>query len=89
MLANVYLHNVLDLWFEHYVKRRLCKGTAGMVRFADDFVCCFEKEEDAQAFYEELVERLGRFHLSIAEEKTKIIRFGHWIRSGVQTGKSA
>lgn len=77
ILANVYLHYVLDLWFEHYVKRRLCKGKAGMVRFADDFVCCFEKEEDAQAFYTELVERLGRFHLAIAEEKTKIIRFGH------------
>ncbi|MEF3303265.1 group II intron reverse transcriptase/maturase [Paenibacillus sp. GYB003] len=76
ILANVYLHYVLDLWFETYVKRRLCKGKASMVRFADDFVCCIEREEDARSFYTELVERLKRFNLSIAEEKTKIIRFG-------------
>jgi len=76
ILANVYLHYVLDLWFETHVKRRVCKGKAGMVRFADDFVCCFQYEEDAKAFYGELVERLRKFNLSIAEEKTKIIRFG-------------
>lgn len=76
ILANVYLHYVLDLWFEVHVKRRLCKGAAGMVRFADDFVCCFEFEEDAKKFYEALVERLNIFNLTIAEEKTKIIRFG-------------
>lgn len=76
ILGNVYLHYALDLWFEMEVKRRLCKGKAAMVRFADDFVCCFEREEDAKAFYAELVGRLKQFNLSIAEEKTKIIRFG-------------
>ncbi|XID90424.1 group II intron reverse transcriptase/maturase [Paenibacillaceae bacterium WGS1546] len=76
ILGNVYLHYALDLWFEIEVKRSLCKGKAAMVRFADDFVCCFEYEEDAKAFYTELVERLKKFNLSIAEEKTKIIRFG-------------
>ena len=74
--GNVYLHYVLDLWFEVQVKGRLCRGAAVMVRFADDFVCGFEREEDAQTFYQELIERLKKFNLSVAEEKTKIIRFG-------------
>jgi group II intron reverse transcriptase/maturase len=76
ILANVYLHYALDQWFEVHVKRKLCRGKAGMVRFADDFVCGFERKEDAEAFYTALVERLGKFNLDIAEEKTKIIRFG-------------
>lgn len=76
ILANVYLHYVLDLWFDVYVKQRMCKGKAEMIRFADDFVCCFEKEDDARLFYAELLQRLQKFNLSIAEEKTKIIRFG-------------
>ncbi len=75
ILSNIYLHYALDLWFEVTVKRE-CKGRAGMVRFADDFVCCFEQEEDAKRFYAALIERLGKFKLEIAEEKTKIIRFG-------------
>lgn len=49
-----------------------------MVRFADDFVCCFEYKEDAERFYTALAERLGKFKLEIAKEKTKIIRFGRW-----------
>ena len=76
ILANIYLHYTLDLWFEVKVKREMCKGYAGMVRFADDFVCCFEHKEDAERFYPALVERLRKFKLEVAEEKTKIIRFG-------------
>lgn len=76
ILANIYLHYVLDLWFEVYVQRRLCKGEAAIIRYADDFVCCFEREEEAKLFYKELIERLQKFNLSIAEEITKIIRFG-------------
>lgn len=75
ILANIYLHYVLDLWFEHYIKIK-SKGQAYMVRYADDFVCCFEHEDDAQLFYEELVERLNKFDLQIAEDKSKIIPFG-------------
>lgn len=75
ILGNIYLHYALDLWFEVAVKRA-CKGYAGMVRFADDFVCCFEHQEDADRFYVALVKRLEKFKLGIAEEKTKIIRFG-------------
>jgi len=72
LLANVYLHYVLDLWFEKIVRRN-CKGKAYMVRYADDSVFCFQYEEDAKKFYEEFIVRLGKFNLEIADKKTKII----------------
>lgn len=75
ILANVYLHYVLDLWFEQYVKVK-SKGEAYLVRYADDFVCCFERKEDAEKFYEELKERLEKFDLELAEDKSRIIPFG-------------
>ena len=75
ILSNIYLHYVLDIWFEKHVRER-CKGEAYIVRYADDFVCCFEYEEEAQAFYEALKGRLKKFGLEIAENKTKIIPFG-------------
>jgi RNA-directed DNA polymerase len=75
LLANIYLHYVLDLWFEKRIKRQ-SRGEAYIIRYADDFVCCFQYEEDARAFYKALRERLAQFGLSIAEDKTKIIRFG-------------
>lgn len=77
ILANVYLHYVLDLWFERVVRKQ-CKGQAYMVRYADDFVCCFQYKSDADAFYEALIERLRKFQLEIAEDKTKIISFGRF-----------
>jgi hypothetical protein len=75
IFANVYLHYVLDLWF-HLVVRKSCKGKAFMARYADDFVCCFQYEEDARAFYQALVPRLAKFNLEVADEKTRIIAFG-------------
>jgi len=75
ILANVYLHYVLDLWFEQYIKIK-SKGEAYIVRYCDDFVCCFENKEDAEMFYRELKERLNKFDLEIAEDKSKIIPFG-------------
>jgi len=75
ILANIYLHYVLDLWFEQYVKIK-SKGEAYLVRYADDFVCCFENDEDAKVFYEELKERMKKFDLELSEDKSKIIRFG-------------
>lgn len=72
ILANVYLHYVLDLWFEKRI-RKMSKGLAYMVRYADDSVFCFELEEDARSFYSQLIKRLSEFNLEIAEEKTKII----------------
>lgn len=77
ILANVYLHYVLDIWFAMAVKK-YCRGQAEIVRFADDFVCCFQYKEDAERFYAALRTRLNKFNLSIAEEKTKIIEFGRF-----------
>lgn len=76
ILANVYLHYVLDIWFELYIKIK-CKGKAYIVRYCDDFVCCFEKEEDAKMFYKELKDRLNKFDLELAEDKSRIIPFGN------------
>jgi len=80
VLANVYLHYALDLWFEK-VFRRSCSGEAFLIRFADDFVCGFEREEDAQRFYGELEERLRKFGLTVAAAKTRVIPFSRY-RSG-------
>lgn len=74
LLANVYLHYALDLWFER-VFQRSCKGKAFLHRYADDFVCGFEQEEDAQRFYRKLEERLRKFGLELAVDKTRVIPF--------------
>lgn len=75
ILGNVYLHYVLDLWFKEVIQKR-CSGEAFMVRYADDYVCCFQKEDEAKKFYEALKKRLNKFGLEVAEEKSKIINFG-------------
>jgi group II intron reverse transcriptase/maturase len=77
VLANLYLHYVLDLWFEKVVKRHL-RGEAYLYRYADDFVVLFQYEDDAKRFYEALVKRLAKFKLAVAEEKTRIIPFGRY-----------
>jgi len=77
ILANVYLHYILDLWFEKKVRRQM-KGESYIIRYADDFVCAFQYEEDAQTFYKMLKERLQKFNLQISEEKTKVIEFGRF-----------
>jgi hypothetical protein len=74
LLANVYLHYALDLWFDR-VFQRSSKGNAFLHRYADDFVCGFEQEEDARRFYGELAERLGKFGLELAAAKTRVIPF--------------
>lgn len=86
ILANVYLHYVLDLWFEKAVKAK-CGGIANMTRYADDFVCCFQYENDARNFYGMLTERLEKFGLSLAEDKSKIIHFGRFAQTD-GTGKT-
>jgi hypothetical protein len=78
-VRNVY---VLDVWFEKKVKRE-CKGSAGMVRYADDFVCTFQYKQDAEKFMVDLVERLKKFNLEVAPNKT---RTGIWkVRSRKQS----
>jgi len=79
ILANIYLHYVLDLWFSRVVKKH-CQGEAYLVRYADDFVCCFQYREDAVRFYKALQARLNKFNLQLALNKTKIIEFGRFAR---------
>jgi RNA-directed DNA polymerase len=74
LLANIYLHEVLDRWFEEEVKPRM-KGRAFLIRFADDFVLGFEVEEDARRVREVLPRRLERFGLAIQEAKTRQVDF--------------
>ena len=79
ILANVYLHYALDLWFERRF-RRGCRGQAFLTRFADDFVGCFQYASDAREFGRELELRLRKFELELAPEKTRQILFGRFAR---------
>lgn len=72
IFGNIYLHYVIDLWFEKAVKKQT-KGAAYMVRYADDSVFCFQYKEDAIRFYEAFIKRLESFGLEVAQEKTKIV----------------
>lgn len=83
ILANIYLHYILDLWFEKTVKKRL-KGYAGMVRYADDFIVCFQAGKEARIFTAMLKQRLGKFGLRIARDKSRIIEFGRYVWERVQ-----
>jgi RNA-directed DNA polymerase len=74
LLANIYLHTVLDKWFEEEVRPRL-KGVAFLIRYADDFVLAFSTEEDARRVYEVLLQRFARYGLTLHPEKTRLVRF--------------
>lgn len=77
ILANVYLHHVLDQWFERVVKPR-CRGEVLIVRYADDYVCAFRYRSDAERFYGVLPKRVAKFGLQVAPEKTRIVRFSRF-----------
>lgn len=79
VLANIYLHYALDLWFERVVKPR-SRGRVYLCRYADDFVCAFQYKADAEAFYRVLGKRLSRFGLELSGEKTRILRFSRHAR---------
>ena len=89
LLANIYLHYVLDLWFEKKIKPQ-AKGEMKLIRYSDDFVVCCENETEANAFLESLKQRLMKFGLSVAEDKTRIIKCGKqsWQQSERQGNKS-
>jgi len=80
LLANIYLHYTLDLWFEKRIKRE-SKGYARLIRYADDYVACFQESADARCFEEGMETRLKQFHLEVAPEKTKRFEFGQFARS--------
>jgi RNA-directed DNA polymerase len=77
LLANIYLHYVLDEWFEQEVKPRL-KGAAHEIRFADDAVLCFQYREDAEKVMEVLPKRFAKYGLTLHPEKTRLVEFGRF-----------
>jgi RNA-directed DNA polymerase len=83
LLANVYLHYVLDEWWYNEVQPRL-KGRAFLIRYADDFVIGFENEEDARRVMEVLPKRFGKFGLTVHPDKTRLVPFQRPQRRGVQ-----
>jgi len=86
MLANIYLHYVLDLWFERHFKKS-CRGFAELTRFADDFVVVFRDYGDATRFRREVEERLASFGMQVAPEKTAMLCFdGNLLKGSGQPG---
>jgi group II intron reverse transcriptase/maturase len=77
LLANIYLHYVLDMWVEDW-RRKRAQGDLIVVRYADDFVVGFQKREEAEAFRAELEERLQKFGLALHPDKTRLIEFGRF-----------
>lgn len=77
LLSNLFLHLVLDLWFEQQVRPRL-RGDACLVRYIDDFVICFQHREDADRVQVVLGKRLNKFALTLEPSKTKLVKFGRF-----------
>lgn len=77
LLSNLYLHYVLDLWFEKAIKPRL-RGEAYLIRYIDDFIVCFQYRSDATRFQEVLRKRLNKFKLELEPSKTRLIEFGRF-----------
>jgi len=87
LLANLYLHHILDRWFEDEVKPRL-KGEAHEIRFADDGILCFEHKEDAEKVLRVLPKRFAKFGLTLHPEKTRLVEFGRYAaRNAKKEGK--
>ncbi len=87
MLSNIYLHEVMDKWFEKEVKPRL-KGKAFEVRFADDFILGFTNEEDVKRVMKVLPKRFEKYGLQLHPEKTRIIEFNHPDKSNKPDGRN-
>ena len=77
LLSNLYLHYVLDLWFEKAIKPKL-KGECYLIRYIDDFIVCFQYRSDAINFREVLEKRLAKFALQIEPKKTRLVEFGRF-----------
>jgi group II intron reverse transcriptase/maturase len=74
LLANIYLHEVLDVWFEEEVKPRM-RGRTQLIRYADDFVICFEREDDARRVAEVVPKRFAKYGLTLHPDKTRLFQF--------------
>ena len=86
MLSNVYLHYVLDVWFEETVRPRM-KGRAFLVRFADDFVMGFQREDDARRVLEVLPKRFAKYGLTLHPTKTRLVRFTRPVKQDSPAGQ--
>ena len=88
ILANVYLHYVLDLWFQKKWRSHEVKGDTIIVRYADDFVVGFQHKRDAERFLDAVKERFGSFELELHPDKTRLIEFGQFaLRDRRQRGQ--
>lgn len=76
ILANVYLHYALDIWFEEYIKKQTI-GKCYLIRYADDFIMLFEYYEDSIYVYNQVIKRLNQFNLKLQLDKTKIFKFNN------------
>lgn len=87
ILANIYMHYVLTLWFEKKVKANF-KGECYITVYADDFVCCFQYKGEAEKFMNEILpQRLGKFGLQLAKDKTRLIKFGRFAEQDSKPNK--
>lgn len=87
ILANIYMYYVLALWFEKKIKPNF-KGESYITIYADDFVCCFQYENEAELFMNSLLpERLKKFNLEVAKDKTRLISFGRYAKERSKDGK--
>ncbi len=87
ILANIYMYYVLALWFEKKVQKNF-NGESYIVVYADDFVCCFQYQNEAELFMNKLLpERLKKFNLEVAKDKTRLISFGRFAKERSKDGK--
>jgi len=86
MLSNIFLHYVLDLWFEKRIKAQ-AKGACHLVRYADDFICMVQYVDDAQYIEQALRDRFAQFELELHPEKTRVISFGRYERENAKRQK--
>lgn len=87
ILANIYMYYVLTLWFEKKIRKNF-QGESYIVVYADDFVCCFQYKNEAELFANKLLpERLSKFNLEVAEDKTRLISFGRFAKERSKDGK--
>ena len=80
ILANIYMHNVLTLWYKFVIKSNTL-GNSFLAVYADDFIAGFQYKEDAEKYYALLKERLKKFNLELEESKSRMIEFGRYAES--------
>ena len=78
VLANIYMHNVLTLWFQYIIARE-CRGQCFLIVYADDFIAGFEYPQEAERFYQKLKERMEKFGLELEESKSRLLESGRYL----------